>query len=214
MKKSTIIMSVAILFATISTASAQDGIKFGVKAGVNFAKMAVSGDEEEDAGLKALTSFQIGALVDLPVSSAFSVQPGLTLSGKGSKATYSEEDYDAKWTTNIMYLEIPVNAVYKISSFYVGAGPYAAFAISGKDKWTESYEGESESGDEKLTFGSGEDADYKRGDFGINILAGYQLNSGINIGVNYGLGLSNINPGSSDYKTKNRVFAVTVGFLF
>jgi len=143
MKKSTIIMSVAILFATISTASAQDGIKFGVKAGVNFAKMAVSGDEEEDAGLKALTSFQIGALVDLPVSSAFSVQPGLTLSGKGSKATYSEEDYDAKWTTNIMYLEIPVNAVYKISSFYVGAGPYAAFAISGKDKWTESYEGES-----------------------------------------------------------------------
>jgi len=213
MKKFTLIMWAALLSATISTVSAQEGIKFGVKAGVNFAKMAVSGSDE-DEGLKALTSFQIGALVDLPISSAFSVQPGLALSGKGYKISESDEGFSVKETTNIMYLEIPVNAVYKISNFYVGAGPYAAFAISGKDKWTVSGDGESESDDEKLTFGSGDDADYKRGDFGVNILAGYQLNSGINIGINYGLGLSNIIPGSADYKTKNRVFSVSVGFLF
>ncbi len=33
-----------------------------------------------------------------------------------------------------MYLEVPVNALYKFQSFYVGAGPYAAFALGGKTK--------------------------------------------------------------------------------
>jgi len=65
-----------------------------------------------------------------------------------------------------------------------------------------------------LEFGSDEAKDdYKSTDFGLNILAGYELKNGINLGVNYGLGLSNlINFDAA--KMRNRVFSLSVGFKF
>lgn len=214
------------------------GLKYGVKAGVNFATIGLSGDDVDDDvkdALKSLTSFHVGAFVDVPVGTSFSVQPGLMLSGKG----YKEEWEDGKNELNIMYLEIPVNAVYKIGGIYLGAGPYAAFAISAKLKGEDNSEEVedtfsranskfsartqalpsakiSETYDEKLNIGNGEDDDIKGTDFGINLMAGYQLSSGLSIGVNYGLGLSNIEPDTEgfDYKAKNRVFSISVGFSF
>ena len=54
---------------------------------------------------------------------------------------------------------------------------------------------------------------YKKGDFGINVLAGIELIKGVTLNGNYGLGLSNI---SSEEGTtaKNKVVSVSVGFLF
>lgn len=198
-------------FAQTSTSgTTKSGIKYGIKAGVNFAKVGFSGDDvddEEKDAVKSQTSFLIGGLVDIPVSSSFSIQPGLTLSGKGFKEEYEGED--DKEENNVMYLEIPVNAVYKIGGIYLGAGPYAAFAISGKNK-----DGDDET---DLEFGNDPEKDnLKRGDFGLNLLGGYQLTNGLNFGINYGLGLNNILPDYEgiDYKAKNRVFSVTVGFTF
>ncbi|MGB4776102.1 MAG: outer membrane beta-barrel protein, partial [Daejeonella sp.] len=97
-------------------------IKFGVKAGVNFAKIALSGsgyDDDQKEGSKFLTSFHFAGLVDIPISNSFSVQPGLSLSGKGSKSEFgSEADGKLVGKENIMYLEVPVNFVYKNSGFY------------------------------------------------------------------------------------------------
>ena len=201
-----------VAMAQETSGTAASGIKYGIKAGVNFAKVAFSGDdsEGEDEDMKAQTSFQIGGYADLPLGKSFSVQPGLTLSGKGVK--YEGEGY--KDQTNVMYLEVPVNAVYKIGGLYLGAGPYAAFALSGKNKYQE--EGE-EDEEEDIKFGSNEEEDHMKGtDFGVNLLAGYQLSNGLNFGVNYGLGLSNLanTPEGADYKMTNRVFSVTVGFSF
>lgn len=210
-----------VAMAQETSGTTASGIKYGIKAGVNFATVSLSGndvDKEEKDALKSQTSFLIGGLVDIPVGTSFSIQPGLTLSGKGSKSEYSEEGYSETGQTNVMYLEIPVNAVYKIGGLYLGAGPYAAFAISGKQKEEEKEEGEPVEKEERdLEFGTDpEKHDLKRGDFGINVLAGYQLSNGLNFGVNYGLGLSNILPDykDADYKAKNRVFSVTVGFSF
>ena len=206
--------------AQTTSRTTSSGIKYGIKAGINFATVSLSGndvDPEEKDALKSQTSFMIGGLVDIPVGTSFSVQPGLTLSGKGSKSEFSETGYSSKDQTNIMYLEIPVNAVYKIGGIYFGAGPYAAFALSGKEKWEENMDGEVDKGEEDLQFGNNPDEDdLRRGDFGINLLGGYQLSNGLNVGLNYGLGLNNILPESSDYdyKGKNRVFSVTVGFTF
>lgn len=206
--------------AQTTSRTTSSGIKYGIKAGINFATVSLSGndvDSEEKDALKSQTSFMIGGLVDIPVGTSFSVQPGLTLSGKGSKSEFSETGYSSKDQTNIMYLEVPVNAVYKIGGIYFGAGPYAAFALSGKEKWEENMDGEVDKGEEDLQFGNNPDEDdLRRGDFGINLLGGYQLSNGLNVGLNYGLGLNNILPESNDYdyKAKNRVFSVTVGFTF
>ncbi|MGB4774970.1 MAG: hypothetical protein WBP45_07360, partial [Daejeonella sp.] len=57
--------------------------------------------------------------------------------------------------------------------------------------------------------------DYKPLDFGLNVLAGYQLTNGFNIGANYGLGLANLNPsGNSNNKESNNVISISVGFMF
>lgn len=202
-----------VAMAQETSGTTKSGIKYGIKAGVNFATISLSGkdvDKEEKDVLKSQTSFLIGGLVDIPVSGSFSIQPGLTLSGKGFKEEYTDKEDNE--STNVMYLEIPVNAVYRIGGIYLGAGPYAAVALSGKN---EDSDPETK---EKIEFGNDPEKDHeiRRGDFGINFLAGYQLQNGINVGVNYGLGLNNVATEYTDYdyKAKNRVFSVTVGFSF
>jgi hypothetical protein len=62
-----------------------------------------------------------------------------------------------------------------------------------------------------LNFGSNENDDLKRTDFGINFLAGYQLTNGFQINAGYGLGLTNLAPASGDM-AKNRIWSVGIGF--
>src|SRR5690606_37630569 len=116
----------------------------------NFAKFNFSGEgvEELDEEFKSVTSFQIGGLVDVPLATSFSLQPGITLSGKGFKVEGDDEGDSFTYQENIMYLEVPVNAVYKVGNIYFGAGPYAAFALSGKykDEWKSEGESESDEG--------------------------------------------------------------------
>ena len=216
------LLSTGVFAQTTTSGASNSGIKFGIKTGVNFATVSLSGkdvDDDEKDALKSLTSFHIGGFADIPVGKSLAVQPGLTLSGKGSKYSEDEDGDTYKETTNVMYLEIPVNVVYKFGGIYLGAGPYAAFALSGKRAYESKEDGESETQNEseKLKFGNdNEKHDLKRGDFGVNLLAGYQLSNGFNIGLNYGLGLSNIFPSEKDYdyKAKNRVFSLTIGFAF
>ena len=56
---------------------------------------------------------------------------------------------------------------------------------------------------------------FKKIDFGANVGLGYKLENGLNFGVRYNLGLSNINnvSGSSD-KYKNGVLQASVGYFF
>jgi Outer membrane protein beta-barrel domain len=224
----------------VSTFAQTSGIKFGVKVGVNLAKTALTGSDygtTSNGTFKSdlVTSFHFSGLVDIPVSSSFSVQPGLSLTGKGTKLTNSTSGtiagaaYTGKVTGTMhdMYLEIPVHLVYKINSIYFGAGPYAAFALAGKatdnetsftsNGATQTIKGE----DRDLKFGNdpgdanSDGDDLKSSDFGLSFLAGYQLKNGVNIGAGYGLGLTNLTPkGTAKDKTSNRVISFSVGFMF
>ncbi len=209
-------------------------IKYGIKAGINMATYGHDSERKSDLkedGFKKqpLFSFHLGGYADYSITEAFSIQAGLTLSGKGYRESWSGEDesgdfeYEGNYKESLTYLEIPINAVYKTGSFYVGAGPYIAYALSGK--WKEKYKEDFGDGDiesdmdsGKILF-SGEYAYYKRADFGINILAGYQLNEKISLGANYGLGLSNLDKdrdleNQAYWSFKNRVFSVSVGYSF
>ena len=67
--------------------------------------------------------------------------------------------------------------------------------------------------EEDVTFGDGA-GEFKRTEFGLQGIAGFQLNSGFLIGVSYDLGLTNISNTSDEGSLKNRVFGVSVGFTF
>jgi opacity protein-like surface antigen len=195
--------------------NAQDKpVSFGVKAGVAFPNISFSA-MGTSVSLDAKTTFYVGAVADVKVSSMFSVQPGLTFMSKGTKSgdAFSEEEgSDLSGSINISYLELPVNLVANFNAgagkFFVGAGPYAAYALSGN--------GKAGGVKEDMPFGSN-DGEFKRFDFGLNFLAGYQLTNGLNIHAGYGLGLGKImNDESSgvDLAVKNKVFSVGLGFMF
>ncbi|TAH01858.1 MAG: PorT family protein [Sphingobacteriales bacterium] len=235
MKKIYTLLALALVSGSVM-AQSNDGVKFGVRAGVNLASFALSGSEYdspegklEKDNQKSTTSFSFGGYVEIPVSEKFSVQPGLNLSGKGGKVEYSENVLGGNLTitgkASTMYIELPVNAVFNFGGFYVGAGPYVGYAIAGRTKSETKFNGvivpEGSQPERDIKFGSKKDTemvkgdDYKPLDFGLNGLVGYKLESGLNFGVNYGFGLANLDPeGNSNSKASNRVFSVLVGFSF
>lgn len=216
MKK--IVLLLALSAGLGLTAKAQDKpVSFGVKAGLALPNQTASA-MGLSVSTSSKTSFYVGAVANINLSPMFTFQPGLTFIGKGGKVDFSdiaeefgfdEDDVaDMKATTNMSYLELPLNLLANFAAgngkVFIGAGPFAAYALSGNDKV----------GGEKVDyeFGSGDDQ-VKRMEFGLNFLGGYQLKSGLNIHAGYGLGLSNLQ-NSSNEKVKNKVFTVGLGFNF
>ena len=221
----------ALVAGLAFTANAQkSAVKFGVKAGVNLAELAVTGtevDPEYKKGKMSNPSFYIGGNVEIPVGKTFAIQPGISLIGKGGRFKITGSDEDIVITedsrVSVMYLEIPVNAVAKFpvggGNVFVGAGPYFGYAISGKNK----FEGTAvvggvettESETDDIEFGSSVEDDFKRTDFGVNFMLGYQLKMGLNIHAGYGLGLKNIaNAPEENSKGTNRGISFGLGFSF
>lgn len=77
MKK--ILLSIIAMVAFIDVASAQ-ATQFGVKAGVNFARLGA--DADDAAGV---TSFYAGGLADITISENFHVQPEILYSDEGAE---------------------------------------------------------------------------------------------------------------------------------
>ncbi|TXD45939.1 porin family protein [Polaribacter sp. IC073] len=192
MKK--VLLAVAIVAAGF-TANAQD-VKFGAKAGLNFAN--VYGDDVENNDYR--TSLHVGAVAEIEISEKFSLQPELMYSTQGAKTDENNVDL----TMKLDYLNVPVMAKYYVAEgFSLEAGPQVGFLLSAKVK--------AESGGD-----SGEvdvKDEFETIDFGLNFGAGYKLDSGLNFSARYNLGLSNVAK-ESDNSIKNGVFQVSVGYFF
>lgn len=190
MKKLMLLAAVAVF--GFSNMDAQE-VKFGAKAGVNFA--SIGGDDTGD--LKSRTAFHVGAMAEIGISDKFAVQPELLYSSVGAKA--DEGDGELK----LDYISVPVMAKYMVAEgFSLEAGPQIGLLLSAKS------EGGGESEDVK---------DFVNGlDLGIGVGASYRMDSGLNFGARYSLGLSNINDfeGSDDFKNQNNVFQISVGYFF
>lgn len=198
-------------------------LKYGLKGGVNFSSVALSGSyitPNLKNGVSNITSFYFGAYAELALSHHFALQSGLSVSGKGSKIDIETLQFIPfvgnlpiryQRETNIMYLEVPVNAVYNYKNFYLGAGPYLAYGVAGSEKINSTV---FPSKDGAVKFGNNV-GEINPLDYGANFLLGYQLKNGFNIGVNYGLGLGKTNIVSGfDIDASNRVFTVLAGFAF
>lgn len=144
-----------------------DGIKLGVKAGLN---------------------------VDIPLSNHLALQPGLFYSIKGAKTENvmdmgSGLSMTEKNNLTLHWIDVPLNVQYMFNDpgegrFFIGAGPYMAVAFSGHDIMSTSYSGpDAPAGMETTThpkFGNDYPFnDMRRFDFGGQVNAGYLLRSGI-----------------------------------
>lgn len=201
-----------------------------LKAGVNLANISITNDGDIDEN-NTLVSFHVGFSGDVRLTDVLYLQPGILLTGKGSK-TESGDPNGNTWfraTSNPLYVEIPVNLLFKTPGkgmrFFAGAGPYLGIGIAGKNKVEGKFLGaafQSEnniewSNDDPSTLDYEEGAGYgilKRFDYGANILAGLEFSKSI-LSVQYGHGLAKLQSGSNssaDDKNKHRVFSVSIGF--
>jgi hypothetical protein len=227
-----------LFFAALAISVAgMSQVRVGVKGGLNLANISVDNDGSVDNN-RTYPSFHVGVIADMPlIKDILSFQPGVFYSSKGSKLESGNEsspsltDPYSKFTTNPQYIEVPLNFVGKIPlstncRLFAGIGPYFAFGVAGKNKYEFNNGTINTSGkddiewDDDTPFNNDDPNQgwnkYKRFDWGGNLMVGAEFSHFL-VSAQYGLGFNKINSGeedSSDNKSKNRVFAVSVGFLF
>lgn len=209
-----------ILFAICFIATAQASLaqaKFGVKAGVNISNQlnAYTGTTAATNPLlkdgNSVLELNGGIFTEIAISEKFRIRPQLGVSNGGYKAG---EIYDQlgnlimpETRYRLNYLHIPVHALYtmkfKSGTAWVGAGPYAAFLVSGTYK--------TPSGSFKINIGNKSSDQFKPMDFGISGALGLTLDNGILIGIEPNIGLADATSGEG--KSKNMIWSFYIGFV-
>jgi hypothetical protein len=130
----------ALFPLTISYSALSQQSNAILKAGINLANVSLT-DKGNIDDANMLTSFQVGILGDIHITSLLYFQPGVVFTGKGSKIEIGRptENLYIKQTSNPFYIEVPANLVIKLpfnseSHFFAGGGPYGAIGIAGKAK--------------------------------------------------------------------------------
>ncbi|NII85526.1 MULTISPECIES: outer membrane beta-barrel protein [unclassified Pedobacter] len=246
MKKLLLSASVILLAtgAFAQTKMTGETSRFGIKAGVNLSKFHAGGDDNAanafNDNAKNNVGFNVTAFGDFGVGNNFFIQPGVSLQNKGNKFESTGTSTVGNNTitttssikTNLMAIEVPINAVFRIptgdaGAVQISAGPYIGFNISGKDKGqttittvnnsNNTSATVTNSNDRDLSFGSANDKNYGSTDFGANFGLAYRTNSGFLVGANYGLGLTDLTPKdrqANSNKLTNRVLGFSVGYSF
>lgn len=222
------LLTLALCAGIFTTASSQTYVQGGVNL-ANITKSA-SGETQDN---NMLTTFNAGLMHRFNIVSAFAIESGIMIDGRGAKAntyfTSSKDDNYIKSKFNPLYLEIPLNAVVKLPlqdnmSIFINAGPYAAMGIAGKAKTDSKILGITSSSSKNIKFNNDdittsgqEGAAYdklKRFDFGLNLGAGVDLGA-VLVKVNYGMGFDKISSMQTDNnkndKNKYRTLSLSLG---
>ena len=192
---------VLIILMAFIAVPAKSQLKFGVKGGLNISSVHLNSDI-----LKAdnVTGFQIGPMIETTIP----------LIGVGLDAAilYSQKGMDVKsetgTSTNVKtdYIDVPVNLKWKfglpIIKGYLAAGPYIGFRVGGDKFW-------------EIPGSVVGQVKAKNFSAGLNFGAGVELISHLQVGINYGLGLTdNYSAEKYDLHAKNRGWSVTAAILF
>ncbi len=228
MKKITLTLLGLVAFST--SALAQQEVKFGPKAGVNFASIngKVTEEGETFEFNKGQTGFHVGAFAEIKFNDKFAIQPELLYSVQGAKieesASLSGMSYDLETKWNLHYINVPIMAkYYVIPSVAIEAGPYVGFNIKSemKSEGTYTVAGVTENENDSYDFKKGTNAV----DFGLGAGASFNMDNGFFVGARYNLGLAKISKdakwteGEVEFEStkedfKNGVIQVSVGYKF
>lgn len=208
-----------------SSSSATDGVKFGIRAGVNVADW--SGDAVNSVmDLAEYTNgavtkemkpgFYAGLYATLPLGPRFAIEPGVGYSEKGTvlmgRIPLEQFDFlNAKVTATarMAYLDIPVLAkAYLTDGLYVYAGPQASVLLSGKARVNASALGFS-------AFNTDFDIkeQFRPVDFSVVGGLGYQFQSGFGLSAGYDYGLSSLDK-NNNFDAQNRVIKASLNYSF
>lgn len=184
------------LSANAQKSKREEGIKIGIKGGLNVSNFI--GDKMEERNNTFRTSVHLGLLTEIIVSDKFSIQPELLYSGQGYSGSADPGFSRSKYN----YINLPVLAkLYVAKKLSIEAGPQLGFLLSAKER----------TDDDKIKI-----PNQKAVDFGLNLGLAYDLKNGVFFQTRYTLGLSNINSGDNANADKytNSVLQFSVGYMF
>lgn len=196
-----------LAMACFSIAGAKAQTTYGVKAGLNFAKIKMGGGGFS-INSDATTSFYVTGYADLPVAGNLTLQPGISLQGKGGTIATGGFGKYKEIKEDLMFIEVPVNFAYSIptgnvGNIIIGAGPYAGLGIRAKSTMGNLSES-----------GSFSEAGLRRFAAGFNFSTGFKFSNGFLINGGYDLGLTNILKNSGNVSAKTRGFSAGIGYQF
>lgn len=179
-----------LLVACTSTVIQAQSLTFGVKGGLNVARLT---NYERDG---ARASFYAGGFANFALSDMLSLQPEILYSGQG--CTF-RDILDNKYKVRLGFLNIPVMfQVRPVPEFYLEAGPQFGIGLSSKVK-----------------IGSTTvESDNVKSDFGLGLGMGYQFASGLGISARYVSGLSRVTGTKYEETHNNSVFSIGAFYTF
>ena len=184
MKKIILSISLFSLIAFYTQVNAQ-GIGLGIRGGVNFANQSIT-----DINTNSRTGFHAGAYVILAFSEKWGIQPELLYSSQGSELPDLDE------LNKFNYLSIPVLLRWKpVSLLSIEAGPQFSSLLKAEDDSGQSIKEQ-----------------FKSSDFGLVVGATLHLPLGLNAGLRYVWGFTNVADLQDDTEVKNSVVQVYAGW--
>ncbi|CAM3757064.1 porin family protein [Flavobacterium gelidilacus] len=157
----------AFLVVTLLTISqvtnAQSNIRFGVKAGLNYANFT-----NTEVKTDAITNYHAGILVEISLFDNLAIQPELLYSTVGA----SYDSAITEFKNELGYISIPVLAKFNLSeTLFLEAGPQGSFLLNKKDE----------------VFN-----DYNEFDFSVNAGLGVRITKNLFVSARYNLGVTEI----------------------
>lgn len=212
MKKfySTLILAVALMFATPATAQ----FKYGIKAGVNISKLT---GKREILSTDNRTGFFAGAFGEFTVPFVgVGVELGVQYENRGKVETEAITEVDGQpvdipaTSATLQYIDIPLNLKWtygfsSVASVYIATGPQFAFNVGNKSLFHNSY-------------------NLKNSEFSWNVGLGATFIQHLRVGYNYNIGIGNTAEAKDDPwgavnkmvtgNGKNRTHQISVAYIF
>lgn len=204
------VITLVVLIAAVSLTAQAQGLKFGVKGGLNISKMSFSKDVVSSDNK---TGFFVGPSLKLSLPAGFSADIAALYDERstdvsGSKTTAVEGDIitstSGTETIKQKSLQIPLNLRYNIglssmAGLYLAAGPQFGFLVADKVLKTEF-------GDYRL----------KDANLSINFGAGLYLMGHLEVGFTYNLaaGKSGEFKDWNDVDTHNNAWQISAAYYF
>lgn len=174
MKK--IILSLAILAGFAGAANAQTGVKYGIKGGFNGSTF--SGTDSQGSKYKA--GFAAGVFANFGINDQFSIQPEVLFSQKGARVTGYQGVGDNTFKSTLSYIDVPILARINTGDagkgFFFEIGPQGSLVVADRDF---------------IQYGGNKyDENTNTRDLNKVLIGyvggiGYQITSGLSLGVRY-----------------------------